>query len=495
MSNDWYENTLSLAKGTNARAEDVESKFDEVEVGFDKLPDEADLKNGTISYAVSTGSANAYILALSNITEYADGTEIVFKANHANTGAATVDVNSLGVKSLRRQNGAALASGDIPANKIVSFRYNSTSGYFEMQLITAGDMTDVATVAGISTDVSAVAAIDSDVTTVAGIDTDVTTVSGISANVTTVAGISADVSAVAGISEDVTTVAGISANVATVAGISTDVTTVAGISGDVTTVAGISADVTTVAGISDDVSTVADMGADSFQKVFRRSIFTYNGGDTAYTVKVGAGWYYVKDKLAKWTSELTTGAIPSPVADTRYYLYLDYSGITSGTDITASELIWSSTAPTYSHTYQGWYNGDDLCIFYVRTNPSNIYTFYHDGQDYVQLGNYRVILGGLAVSDSWIDADASIGMPAFSTRGNFFFDARYVDANGFLMARPNGSPSSGIFAGNIHTDSPRSGNTTQCFTDSSQIIEVSFSSPGSNTCYVYLIGWYFPEGM
>jgi hypothetical protein len=465
MSNDWYENTKSLAKGTNARAEDVEAKFDAIEVGFDLFPDKADLMGGKIAYGVSTGAANAYLLTLSNVTAYADGLEIVFKANHANTGEATINVNSLGVISLRRQNGDALAAGDIPENKIVSFRYNSTSKYFEMQLITAGNMTDVATVAGISTDVSAVA------------------------------GISTDVSAVAAIDSDVTTVAGNDANVTTVSGISANVTTVAGISTDVSAVAAIDSDVTTVAGISDDVSTVADMG-DSFRKVFRRSIFTYNGDSTAYTIKVGGGWYYVKDKLAKWTSELTTGAISSPVADTHYYLYLDYSAITSGTNITASELIWSSTAPSYSYVYGGWYNGDDRCIFAVTSNavPSNIYAFNHDGGDCIYWESDHTLVYGCTPSDSYCDVDASLYMPSFSTIGYFTAYVVYVDGEALFRIRTNGR-TDGYRTLYTHTNSERVLNSLFVPTDSSQIIEIGFNAARNNTVNMFIIGWCFPGGM
>ncbi|MBV6343601.1 hypothetical protein HWQ67_18700, partial [Candidatus Magnetobacterium casensis] len=81
-----------------------------------------------------------------------------------------------------------------------------------------------------------------------------------------------------------------------------------------------------------------------------RPTFTYNGGSTAYTVKAKGAVYWCKDKLCHWDSELTTTAISTPVASTWYYLYLDYSAITEGTAVTATELIWSSTAPTYSNT-------------------------------------------------------------------------------------------------------------------------------------------------
>ena len=298
---------LTLAKDT-----DINDLADAVEEAFDLIPDETRLERGTTNYVVAAGAGNAYTVSMpTTLAAYVDGYEVVMKANHTNTGAATIDIDGLGAKSLRRQYGEALAAGDIRANKIVPFRYNSTSGYFEMQLITTGNMADVATVAGISGNVSTVAAISANVTTVAGNTANINTVAGISANVTTVAGDTANIGTiatdlngadtigvVAGNITDIQTVAGIDAAVSAVAavdaavvvvatdlsgadtigivaadlagadtigavaGIAANVSTVAGISGNVTTVAGIHANVTTVAGIAANVSTVAGDSAD-----------------------------------------------------------------------------------------------------------------------------------------------------------------------------------------------------------------------------------------
>ena len=270
---------LTLAKDT-----DINDLADAVEEAFDLIPDETRLERGTTNYVIAAGAGNAYTVSMpTTLAAYVDGYEVVMKANHTNTGAATIDIDGLGAKSLRRQYGEALVAGDIQADKIVPFRYNSTSGYFEMQLITTGNMTDVATVAGISGNVSTVAGISADVTTVAGIAADVTVVAGIHTDVTTVSAINAAVSAVAAVDASVVvvatdlagadtigtvaadlagvdtigTVAGIAANVSTVAGISGNVTTVAGIHANVTTVAGIAANVSTVAGDSADIGTIA----------------------------------------------------------------------------------------------------------------------------------------------------------------------------------------------------------------------------------------------
>ena len=262
---------LTLAKDT-----DINDLADATEAAFALIPDEDQLARGTTNYVTAAGAGNAYTVSMpTTLGAYVDGYELVMKANHTNTGAATIDIDGLGAKSLRRQNGEALAAGDIQADKIVPFRYNATSGYFEMQMITTGNMADVATVAGISANVTTVAGDSADIGTIAtdlnGANT-IGTVSGIAADVSTVAGISADVSTVAGISANVTTVAGDTVNIGTVAANLTGantIGTVAAIDGDVTTVAGISANVTTVAGDTANIGTIAtDLnGADTIGAV------------------------------------------------------------------------------------------------------------------------------------------------------------------------------------------------------------------------------------
>ena len=57
----------------------------------------------------------------------------VLDADAANTGAATVNIDSLGVKSILRRNGDALSDGDITANKPITICYDNT------QFIIQGD--------------------------------------------------------------------------------------------------------------------------------------------------------------------------------------------------------------------------------------------------------------------------------------------------------------------------------------------------------------------
>ncbi len=80
--------------------------------------------------AASTGSANAYVLTPTvALGAYVTGERFCFRANFANTGAATLNVSTLGTKSIFKQTGsgpAALDSGDIQNTQVVDVVYDGT---------------------------------------------------------------------------------------------------------------------------------------------------------------------------------------------------------------------------------------------------------------------------------------------------------------------------------------------------------------------------------
>ena len=135
MSSEYFNSTSTLVSaGSRAIASHVNNVALAIETGLDKLPTEAQLKQGKITVGTDSGAADAYVVALPYTpASYADGLEVIFKASAANTGDATVNVNSLGVKSIKRQDGSALVAGDIAASKFTVLRYNSTTGMFEIQ--------------------------------------------------------------------------------------------------------------------------------------------------------------------------------------------------------------------------------------------------------------------------------------------------------------------------------------------------------------------------
>lgn len=81
----------------------------------------------THDYAASSAGTDAYAITLTPaVTAYTTGDIYYFKADVANTGACTLNVNALGVKNIKI-GGADPITGTIAANSIVEVQYDGTS--------------------------------------------------------------------------------------------------------------------------------------------------------------------------------------------------------------------------------------------------------------------------------------------------------------------------------------------------------------------------------
>jgi len=88
----------------------------------------ADIQNNTHRYKIDTGAANAYLIALTPAPAgYVEGQTFNFKAVNANTGASTINVNGLGVQTIKRRNGTDLRAGDIPSGSYCIIGYDGTN--------------------------------------------------------------------------------------------------------------------------------------------------------------------------------------------------------------------------------------------------------------------------------------------------------------------------------------------------------------------------------
>ena len=81
----------------------------------------------------TTGSSNAYVLAAARtVTAYAQGDAYMFRANHANTGAATLNIDSVGAVEIVNNTQSALAAGQIQAGGIYLVAYDATNSKFQL---------------------------------------------------------------------------------------------------------------------------------------------------------------------------------------------------------------------------------------------------------------------------------------------------------------------------------------------------------------------------
>ena len=84
-----------------------------------------DDNNGTVA---TTGAANTYAFAApSTYTAYADGDMFMVEINATNTGASTLDVDSVGLKSIVTTNGAALTGGELVSGGRYWMNYDGTN--------------------------------------------------------------------------------------------------------------------------------------------------------------------------------------------------------------------------------------------------------------------------------------------------------------------------------------------------------------------------------
>ena len=124
----------------------------------------AEYRDDTGGALATTGSSNAYVLATNATAVLADGASVSFVANFANTGAATLNVDSLGAKAIRKENDQAVVTGDILANGhyIVQYDVSANSAAGAWLLINSSGYADASHTHTLSdvTDSGALAALD-----------------------------------------------------------------------------------------------------------------------------------------------------------------------------------------------------------------------------------------------------------------------------------------------------------------------------------------------
>ena len=81
----------------------------------------------------STGSSNTYAVAANRtIAAYYDGMRIGFHANHANTGASTLNVDGVGAKAIVTGTSTALTANQILQHQYVDVVFSASGDNFQM---------------------------------------------------------------------------------------------------------------------------------------------------------------------------------------------------------------------------------------------------------------------------------------------------------------------------------------------------------------------------
>lgn len=231
-----------------------------------------------------------------------------------------------------------------------------------------------------------------------------------------------------------------------------------------------------------------------------RPKFTWKDADEIY---ISAGVYQLYGKgRVRWSSQLTFkfGSAGSNASSTNlgnnqfHYVYLDYSAIESGADLTAASFVNSTTAPTWSETYHGWYNGSDRCIFGIRTGGSaNVLEFFHSG-GFVAYADKIADLTLTNINTTWTDVTLTI--PGFATSAQVVFSMVYDTAGTTGYWRTNGqSGTTGHNYGYAGDGVTLLRNTATVVTSTAQIIEIKHADSNATQSQIDTDGWFFPIGM
>ena len=106
----------------------------------------ADAKLGTFRYAADAGVVDDYVITpVPAVSAYVTGQVFHFKANTANTGAATLAVSGLAATAIKKLNDQALVTGDIEVGQIVTVVFDGTNFQMQSQLAQTPVTTTIAT--------------------------------------------------------------------------------------------------------------------------------------------------------------------------------------------------------------------------------------------------------------------------------------------------------------------------------------------------------------
>lgn len=93
---------------------------------LDQYASAKQVQNG-LCYLASVSGTNTITASVTPAaTAYANGQTFRFAAAGANTGAVTININSIGAKSITKNGASALAAGDIPSGAVIEITYDGT---------------------------------------------------------------------------------------------------------------------------------------------------------------------------------------------------------------------------------------------------------------------------------------------------------------------------------------------------------------------------------
>ena len=109
----------------------------------------ADIQKQTFNYAAASGTDTLTLTLDPAIASYTTGLRASFKAAANNTGTATININGLGAKTIKKNGGVDLGADDIVAGGIYEISYDGTNMQLfgrrdDIQVIASGTVSNAA---------------------------------------------------------------------------------------------------------------------------------------------------------------------------------------------------------------------------------------------------------------------------------------------------------------------------------------------------------------
>lgn len=106
-----------------------------------------------------------------------------------------------------------------------------------------------------------------------------------------------------------------------------------------------------------------------------------------------------------------TKAISALTVDTWYYIYLT-APANHGLSVVATDISVSTTAPTYSEVYKGWYDGVNRCLGFFKSNAAGTMKFFKTDGHYYRFNNGTTKSTVINTDGVWVNVTFDI--PTFA---------------------------------------------------------------------------------
>ena len=245
----------------------------------------------------------------------------------------------------------------------------------------------------------------------------------------------------------------------------------------------------------------------------RRAIFERVDTDT---VTIGPCRYYIQKETATlpfhkqvvWSNQDLTFDFSGLGASQIQYVYIDHSYVIANIKngkLTAACFYNSTTAPTWSNSRHGWYNGDDLNIWHIPTNSSSqIREFVQVGNriEFQNAGTNHDIANAYDLDTSWVDFLVAAGKPVRQIEAMIGVYDVGKEGGAIIYIRCKGATGDGRFivqqypGGTIMGSENSTWQNVNCIIniDSNQYFQAKLGVSDDHIVYAQLHSFYLGEG-